>query len=84
MKLLRRLAQSGVILLDKVPANLILGQVAVSRGIGAGVDRGSGHGVLLGRGLVLLLLDEAAVGGHLVVSAVAELGRRSVRMRNKK
>ncbi len=67
MKLLGRLAQSGVVLLDEVPANLILGQVAVSRGVGGGVNRAGGRGVLLGRDLVLLLLNEAAVGGHLVV-----------------
>lgn len=40
MKLLRRLAQSGVVLRDEKPANLILGDVAVARaGIGTEVGR---------------------------------------------
>lgn len=54
VKLLRGLAQSCVVLLDKVPADLILGQVAV---VGGG-------GKLLNSDLFLVLLSEAAVGSH--------------------
>jgi hypothetical protein len=68
VELLGRLAQGVVVLLDKVPANLILGQVAVgrsgsgSRAIGGG---GSGSCLLLAcRFLVLVLLGDVTVGGH--------------------
>lgn len=55
VELLRRLAESCVVLLDKVPADLILGKVAV---------------VLISSGLVLVLLGEAAVGSHVGVCNV--------------
>lgn len=58
MELLGRLAQGGVVLLNKVPANLILGEVAVAS---RGVD---GGGVLLSGELELVLLSKVAVGSH--------------------
>ena len=57
MKLLRRLAQSGVVLLDKVPADFILGKVAVG---GRRINRG---GILLSE-LELVLLGKVAVCSH--------------------
>lgn len=62
MKLLRVLAQGGVVLLDKVPADLVLGEVAVTCR-GTGVGRGGGLGVLVGS-LVLVLVTEVAVRRH--------------------
>jgi hypothetical protein len=61
MNPVRGLAQCGIILLDKVPADLILGKIAG----GAGVD-GLGHarGSRVGSRLVLLLVGEAAVRSH--------------------
>lgn len=50
VKLLRRLAESSVVLFDKVPADLILGKVVVS--------------VCVDARLQLVLLGEAAVGSH--------------------
>lgn len=50
MKLLRRLAEGSVVLLDKVPADLILGKVVV--------------GIVIDGGLQLVLLSKAAVGSH--------------------
>lgn len=68
MELLRRLAQSGVVLLDEVPANLILGQIAVGRsGSGSGTIGGGGSRsclLLASRFFVLILLAEVTVGGH--------------------
>lgn len=64
VKLLRRLAQGGVVLLNEVPANLVLGEVAVSAGGAGGIARGRSAHELLRGGLVLLLVSEVAVGGH--------------------
>lgn len=56
------LAQSGVVLLDKVPANLILGEIVVGTG---GVDGFARHRTTrVGSSLVLLLVHEAAVRSH--------------------
>lgn len=66
MKLLRRLAQGGVVLLHKVPADLILGQVA-SAGACIGAGRVDGAGTaseVLRSALVLLLVSKVAVGSH--------------------
>lgn len=61
MELLGAAAQGGVVLLHKVPTNLILGQVAV-----ATVAIGLGGSVLLWSTLVLVLLRKRAVRrGHL-------------------
>lgn len=68
VELLRRLAQGGVVLLNEVPANLILGQVAVGRGGGCSGAIGGGSGgsclLLVGRFFELVLLGEVTVGGH--------------------
>ena len=68
MELLGRLAQGGVVLLNEVPANLILGQVAVGRGGGCSRAIGGGSGrsclLLVGRFFELVLLGEVTVGGH--------------------
>ncbi len=77
MKLLGRLAQSSVVLLYEVPANLILGEViAVGRCV-CGIDGGGG---VEGFGsLVLLLVGEVAVGCHVCVWGLrgsVDLGRR--------
>ena len=54
MKLLRGLAQGGVVLLNKIPCNLFLGQIIAGR-IGVSGTRGGG---------ILLLLREVAVCRH--------------------
>jgi len=64
VKLLWRLAQRGVVLLDKVPANLVLGEIIARGASGSGVSRNRGCCVLLTSTLVLLLLGEGAVGRH--------------------
>lgn len=65
MKLLRRLAQGGVVLLNEVPSNLILGQVNARRASSIRVGRAGGGWVLFcGCVLVLVLLREATVGCH--------------------
>lgn len=65
MKLLWRLAQGSVVLFHKVPANLVLRQVAIaSRASRGGISRSGGGWVLLTPALVLVLLGEAAVGRH--------------------
>lgn len=56
MELLGRLAQSGVVLLNEVPANFILGKVVV----------GGAVGIDVGRGLELVLLGERSVGSHFI------------------
>ncbi len=65
VKLLGRFAKSCVILLDKVPANLILREVGGggrAGGVwGLGGRRGSRVGV---RDQVVILVVEIAVGGH--------------------
>lgn len=64
MKLLWGLAQSGVVLLDEVPSNLILRKV-IARSVSTGGISGTrGSWVLLSSALVLLLLSEAAIGRH--------------------
>jgi hypothetical protein len=64
VKLLRRLAQGGVVLLHKVPANLVLREI-IARGVSSGrVGRDRGGRVLLSASLVLVLLREAAIGCH--------------------
>jgi hypothetical protein len=57
MELLRGLAQGGVVLLNKIPCNLLLGQI-IARRIGVSGTRGSS--ILLG----CTLLHEAAVCRH--------------------
>lgn len=64
VELLGRLAQGSIVLFDKVPADLILGEVAVPRSIARGVDRGWRGRVLLGGALVLLLVGEVTVRRH--------------------
>lgn len=68
MELLGRLAQGGVVLLNKVPANLVFGQAAVGGSGSSSRAVGSRGGrdclLLLGRFLVLVLLSKVTVGGH--------------------
>lgn len=65
VKLLGGLAQGGVVLLNEVPANLVVGELATVRvGLGRSVNAGWGSRVSLEGTLVLLLLTKAAVGGH--------------------
>ena len=66
MKLLWRLAQSGVILLDEVPANLILGEVAAWGTSSSRIGWARGSWVLLSVALELILLREVAIGRHIV------------------
>jgi hypothetical protein len=64
VKLFGSLAQGSVILLNEVPTNLIVGQLAaLLLGSGSRVA-GGGSRVTLESTLVLLLLTKAAVGGH--------------------
>lgn len=97
MEFLRRLAQGGVILLDKVPSNLILGQVAVASG---GGDRGIGSGsgssrsgggsrgsclMLVGMFLVQILMGEITVGGHdgcVILKSEGDGGEEGARIRS--
>ena len=65
MQLLRRLAQGGVVLLDEVPAHLILGEVTIARGASsARFSMACGGSILLRSVLVGILRREAAIGGH--------------------
>lgn len=64
MKLLGRLAEGGVELLNEVPADLVLGEVAVSSSGRGRVDGTRSAVELVGGGLVLLLGSEGPVGGH--------------------
>jgi len=64
MKLLWRFAQRGVVLLNEVPSNLVLGEVNARSTSSAGLCRTRGSGVLLSCTLVLVLLREAAIGRH--------------------
>jgi hypothetical protein len=64
MKLLWRLAQCGVVLLDKIPANFVLREI-IARCISSGrISWDRGGWVLLSSALVLILLGEAAIGCH--------------------
>ena len=63
VELLRRLAQGSVVLLNKVPADLIFGEIVAGTGRVGGID-GCGSGVLIGGALVLLLVGEVAVCSH--------------------
>lgn len=64
------LAESGVILLDEEPADLILGVVGGSRGLVGGlsrvVDSVGSREVVSGSSAVLLLVDAGSVCCHLV------------------
>jgi hypothetical protein len=72
MKLLGRLAQGGVVLFDKVPANLILREI-IARSISSSrVSWDGGGRVLLSARLVLILLGEAAIGCHGVSGEVCK------------
>lgn len=74
VKLLRRLAEGGVVLLYKVPSNLILRKVAVAVGIAAGGFRGCRSGwILLSRAAILILLAEVSVGCCHRIESVAEM-----------
>lgn len=64
VKLLGGLAQGGVVLLDKVPANLILGKIAVARCGTGGLGGGRGGRVRVGGALVLLLVGKVTVRRH--------------------
>ena len=59
VKLLWRFAQGCVVLLDKVPANFVLGEIAVGGGTRIGASISSLFAVF-----VLLLLDEVTVRSH--------------------
>lgn len=63
VKLLGRLAQGGVVLLNEVPTDLILTEVGVRSRRGGGIS-GSSDGRLIGIALVLFLRREVSVGRH--------------------
>ena len=65
MKLLGRLAQCCVVLLDEVPPNFILREVIAGSISSSGIRWDRGGRVLLSASLVLILLCEAAIGCHL-------------------
>jgi hypothetical protein len=64
MKLLRRFTQRGIVLLNEVPSNLVLGEVIAGSTASAGLSKTRGGRVLLGCTLVLVLLREATIGRH--------------------
>ena len=66
MKLLGRFAQSGIVLLNEVPANLIFGEIVTRCASSSSLSRTRGSCVLLGCVLILILLREATIGRHVV------------------
>ena len=64
MELFWRLAQGSVVLLDEVPADLILREIAVPARC-ACLTSARGDGVGVGGALVLVLVIKVAVGRHL-------------------
>lgn len=62
--LLRGLAQSRVVLLDEVPADLVVGELGIVLRSGGVVNAGRCCWVTLEGALVLLLLTKASVGSH--------------------
>ena len=76
MKLLWRLAQCGVVLLDKIPANFVLREIIARCSSSGRISWNRGGRVLLSSTLVLILLGEAAIACHYDCGN-AEIGRLS-------
>ena len=65
MKLLRRLAQRCVVLLNEVPAHFVLRKIIARSVSSRSISWDRGGRVLLSTSFVLILLGEAAIGCHL-------------------